>query len=128
MKLSRRVPRKALVLIGLSTLLWLPALKSTRIARASPYLERSHAISLNIYGGLGNATTGFNASAALYQGSNTVQSRIKARWPHGYAVGLQEVCQSQYNTIIFELAIDGYTSGPSGYRYTFVQSLKGLQT
>jgi len=85
-------------------------------------LSRPHLVTFNIRGGNGDATTGFNGDATALFSSNTVQSRIKARWPYTYAIALQEVCDNNYKQIVWELAF-GYTSGTNGYRFKFVQSL-----
>lgn len=94
-----------------------------RLVQSSPYLERSHVITFNIRGGDGNAVTGYNADATLYNHTNTVQSRIRARWPYAQSIGLQEVCHSNWNLILLELAAFGYTAGPGGYRWKSEVSL-----
>jgi hypothetical protein len=90
---------------------------------AGAYDNHNHVISFNIRGGDGKADERYNPNATIYNGSNTVQSRIIARWPYAYAVGLQEACRSNYDLITFELTAKGYTAGSGGYRFAYVQSL-----
>lgn len=85
----------------------------------------------NIYGGYGNAYSSFNPYVAPFGGSNTVQTRIKARWPNLYGLGLQEVCETQYNAIRFDLYVSGYwlngsIGGPGGYTDKFVLAVSPL--
>lgn len=77
------------------------------------HLARPHVATWNIWGGTGNAYLRGNPEVARFWGSNTVQTRIRARWPYMYGLGLQEVCKSQYDAIRFELLLGGYWLGGS---------------
>ncbi len=92
------------------------------------YLNQLHVANWNIWGGKGLAYSRYNSIVADFRKPNTVQSRIKARFPYLYGLGLQEVCESQYNSIRFELVLDGYwlngaIGGGGGYTDKFVMAL-----
>ncbi len=85
------------------------------------YQSRPHVATWNIYGANGNAYEGFNTNVTATDttGTNTgtVQDRIRDRWPHLYAVGLQEVCAQNWNYIIYELAFYGLHTSTTGYQF-----------
>lgn len=123
MKPLRRLAVAAVMVIAV-----LPFEGATAHAAPSQYLARSHVATWNIWGGAGNAYNGVNSLVAPFGGSNTVQSRIMARWPHMAGLGLQEVCQAQYNAIRFELYLSGYwlggsTGGSGGYTDKYVMGI-----
>lgn len=99
--------------IGLLTMILIGGSHSAKATVAGGNLNQAHVATWNIFGGNGNALTNFNANVAPIGGSNTVQTRVKSRWPYLYGLGLQEICESQYQTIRFELYVDGYWLGGS---------------
>lgn len=60
-------------------------------------------VQFNIYGGNGNATSGYNTQVAP-----AIVASIEARNPYPFMVGLNEVCQNQYNYLVWVLTADGY--------------------
>lgn len=115
--------------VGALTLLILALIGSNlSVAARAEYRDQLHVATWNIYGGLGNAHDDYNALVADFRQPNTVQSRIKARFPYLYGLGLQEVCESQYNSIRFELTLDQYwlngtIGGAGGYTDKFVMAV-----
>lgn len=96
--------RPALLCLVTSVLLLVPVHVDARVIGAyRPTVPQ--VATFNIYGGNGNAYEGFNDEVAAYGGSNTVQTRTIARGSYQRALGLQEVCQTQYDEIMLELAV-----------------------
>lgn len=85
-------------------------------------------VSFNIYGGLGDATERFNDQITQYGDTGTVQSRVAGRWPNVYAAGFQEVCEANWNLVIFELNVLGLTGGSGGYYFHSMATLGGANS
>ncbi len=74
-------PLRRLAVAAVMVIAVLPFEGATAHAAPSQYLAHSHVATWNIWRGAGNAYNGVNGVVAPFGGSNTVQSRIKARWP-----------------------------------------------
>lgn len=71
------------------------------------------AVQFNARGGNGNAFTGFNVNVAHTQ-TNNVWTRLVSRGPHVATVGLNELCITQYQMIVWQTAAHGF---PYGYAW-----------
>lgn len=91
-------------------------------ARASGYLLRPMSIQFNAKGGGGNAYTNYNLSV-VDTTSNNLWTRLVARGSNVGTISLNEMCWSQYQRVVWELAVAGYAYGSS----FFVQAAGGLR-
>lgn len=107
---ARRVA-SALVALALVSLNWSGA--PVAASPGSPTRPANHnysaaqVVQFNMYGGNGNATTGYNTQVAP-----AIVNSIKARNPYPFIVGLNEVCEAQYAHMSWVLAADGYGYNP----------------
>jgi len=92
---------------------------SNQLGAGSTMLNHRQVATMNIYGGVGNATKYFNGPATTYSSTNTVQSRMLARGSNLTGIGLQEVCEANYNLIVYELVAKGQTGGSNGFDFKF---------
>lgn len=83
-------------------------------ASAAPnYPNLPQIIQFNIYGGNGNATTGYNTTVAP-----AIVSSVQSRSGSPIGLSLNEVCENQYNYIVWYLTAAGY-----GYSFDHTVSL-----
>lgn len=101
---------------------------NSRTQRAVPSAPMNHnynatmTVQFNIWGGQGSAFTGYNATVAP-----AIENSIMSRPNYPFVVSLNEICESQYNHIMWVLNANGYgynaATNPSGYSYSQMMSL-----
>lgn len=82
------------------------------------YRYASHVATFNIYGGRGNAYENFNTEIAKSSSNNnTVQTQMLDRGTYLHAIGLQEVCQTQYDAI--RINVFNQDPAPANLKFRF---------